>query len=42
MINEEIKSLIQRRRLQLLVHSAIYYAYNESIVTDEHWKNWAA
>ena len=41
MINEEIKSLIQRRRLQLLVHSAIYYAYNESIVTDEQWKNWA-
>ena len=41
MINTEVRSLIQRRRLQLLVHSAIYYAYNESIVTDEQWKNWA-
>ena len=41
MMNEEIRSLIQRRRMQLLVHSAIYYAYNESIVTDEQWKNWA-
>lgn len=41
MLNEEIRSLIQRRRMQLLVHSAIYYAYNESIVTDEQWKNWA-
>lgn len=41
MMNEEIRSLIQRRRMQLLVHSAIYYDYNESIVTDEQWKNWA-
>ena len=40
MMNEEIRSLIQRRRMQLLVHSSIYYAYNESIVTDEQWKNW--
>lgn len=40
-MNEEIRSLIQRRRMQLLVHSAIYYAYDESIITDEQWKNWA-
>lgn len=33
--------LIQRRRLQLLIHSCIYYEYNESIVSDECWKNWA-
>nr|DAJ59084.1 MAG TPA: NAD-dependent DNA ligase (contains BRCT domain type II) [Caudoviricetes sp.] len=41
MINENVRALIQRRRMQLLVHSAIYYAYNESIVSDEQWKNWA-
>lgn len=40
-LDSEITALIRRRRLQLLVHSAIYYAYNESIVTDEQWKNWA-
>lgn len=39
--NEFVLELIQRRRLQLLVHSCIYYEYNESIVTDEQWKNWA-
>ena len=39
--SNEIRSLVQRRRLQLLVHSAVYYAYNESIVTDEQWKKWA-
>ena len=41
MMNTEIQALIQRRRLQLLVHSAIYYGYGESIVSDEQWKNWA-
>ena len=40
-MDEEIKSLIRRRRLQLLVHSAVYYAYNESIITDNQWKDWA-
>lgn len=41
MTEEEITSLIQRRRLQLLVHSCIYYAYNENLVTDETWCKWA-
>ena len=40
-VNESVRELIQRRRLQLLVHSCIYYEYNESLVTDEQWKNWA-
>lgn len=39
--NESVLELIQRRRLQLLIHSCIYYEYNESLVTDEQWKNWA-
>lgn len=37
----QIAELIQRRRLQLLVHSCIYYAYNENLVTDDTWTKWA-
>lgn len=37
-VNESVVELIRRRRLQLLIHSCIYYEYNESIVTDEQWK----
>lgn len=37
----QIAELIQRRRLQLLVHSCIYYAYNENLVTDNTWAKWA-
>ena len=40
-VNESVRELIQRRRLQLLIHSCIYYEYNESLITDEQWKNWA-
>ena len=36
----QIAELIQRRRLQLLVHSCIYYAYNENLVTDDTWAKW--
>ena len=32
---------IQRRRLQLLVHSYIYYELNDNIVTDAVWSKWA-
>lgn len=38
---DEIKILIQRRRLQLLVHSSIYYVFGTSLITDEQWKQWA-
>lgn len=41
MKRDEVAELIQRRRLQLLVHSCIYYAYNESLVTDDTWAKWA-
>ena len=37
----QIAELIQRRRLQLLVHSCIYYAYNENLITDDTWAEWA-
>lgn len=41
MTTDEIKALIQRRRLQVLIHSCIYYVFSESLVTDEQWKQWA-
>lgn len=37
-----VRELIQRRRLQLLVHSCIYYILDESIVSDSTWSSWAA
>ena len=33
---------IQQRRLQLLVHSCIYYDLNDNIVSDDKWLDWAA
>lgn len=40
-MNQEIRDLIQRRRLQVLVHSCIYYELNSNIITDEQWDKWA-
>lgn len=37
-----VKELIQRRRLQILVHSCIYYILDESIISDSTWSAWAA
>jgi hypothetical protein len=36
-----IKELIKRRRLQMLIHSAIYYDLNSQIITDDEWQRWA-
>lgn len=38
---QTIKEKIQQRRLQLLIHSCIYYELNESIVSDATWSRWA-
>lgn len=40
---EELKiaDLIQRRRLQLLIHSCIYYELNSNILADKEWDAWA-
>lgn len=40
---EELKiaELIQRRRLQMLVHSYIYYELDENIIDDYTWSMWA-
>lgn len=36
-----IAELIQQRRLQILVHSCIYYALNKNIISDATWDKWA-
>jgi len=41
MTNDEIKTLIRRRRAQMLVHSYMYYHMDESIVSDDTWQMWA-
>ena len=38
---EQITKLIKRRRLQLLIHSCIYYEYNTNLVSDNQWATWA-
>ena len=38
---DEVRSLILRRRLQLLVHSCIYYDMNENLISDSTWSGWA-
>lgn len=32
---------IKQRRLQMIVHSTIYYIYNDNIVSDIQWSKWA-
>lgn len=36
-----IAEKIQQRRLQILVHSCIYYELNGSTVSDKQWDTWA-
>ena len=43
-INKEIQTVaerIQQRRLQMLIHSYLYYEKNENIVDDATWSKWA-
>lgn len=35
-----IASLIQRRRLQMLVHSCIYYDLDGNLITDKQFDDW--
>lgn len=41
MMRDKIAELITRRRRQILVHSVIYYRYNDNIISDEKWTQWA-
>lgn len=36
-----IAEKIQQRRLQILVHSCIYYELNGSTISDKQWDTWA-
>lgn len=40
--SEELKiaEKIQQRRLQMIIHSAIYYVFNDNIVSDSKWSQW--
>lgn len=40
-MTKDIKSLIKRRRRQVLVHSYIYYELNDNIISDKQWSAWA-
>lgn len=37
----DVAELITRRRRQVLVHSIIYYRYNDNIISDSTWSDWA-
>lgn len=36
-----ISELINRRRRQILVHSIVYYKYDDNIISDDTWSKWA-
>ena len=37
----KIAEKIQQRRLQLLIHSCIYYELDQNFITDKKWDEWA-
>lgn len=41
MSDDDIYSLINRRRRQILVHSIIYYRLNDNLIPDSTWSKWA-
>lgn len=40
-LNEEILELINRRERQVLVHSCIYYHFNQNIINDATYDRWS-
>lgn len=36
----KIAEKIQQRRLQMIIHSAIYYVFDNNIVSDSKWSQW--
>lgn len=40
-MNKDIIDKIRQRRLQILVHSCIYYEFDTNIISDNQWSNWA-
>lgn len=41
MSDKEIVALIRRRRLQVWVHSILYYRMNVNLISDAQWSEWA-
>lgn len=37
----EIAELIQRRRIQILIHSYLYYELDSNLISDSTWNEWA-
>lgn len=37
----QLKELMERRQRQILVHSIIYYKYDQNIISDYTWSKWA-
>ena len=37
----KIAELIQQRRLQMLVHSCLYYDMDTNLISDKQWDTWA-
>lgn len=37
----QVAELIQQRRLQMLVHSCLYYELDTNLITDKTWGDWA-
>lgn len=37
----KIAELIQQRRLQMLIHSCLYYELDTNIISDKTWDTWA-
>lgn len=38
---ENAAEFIRRRRLQITVHSCIYYRLNDNLIPDHQWAEWA-
>lgn len=37
----EVGALIKRRRLNVMIHSCIYYVLDQNIISDDLWDKWA-
>lgn len=40
--NPDVRSKIEQRRRQILVHSVIYYVLDDNIISDNTWSKWAS
>lgn len=40
-MNQKAYDKIQQRRLQMLIHSYIYYVLDDNIISDATWSRWA-